>query len=130
MIMSRRATSLCGAELQQVLTYCTGTGHVHAAQEPDSVTWREAAAAPPCLMFCCRAPLVDLDAISFMLKIVKPWVTSNVALAKRNKNLASIAEIVEPVRGDGSVHALAAAPGATSARLLSVLMDDVLLHYR
>jgi hypothetical protein len=71
-----------------------------------------------------------MEAISFLLKVTKPWVTSNVSRARRNKNVASIAAIGEPVRGEGSVHALAEAPGASSARLLSVLLDDVLLHYR
>jgi hypothetical protein len=130
MIMSRRAASLSGDDLQRILSLCTGVGHVHAAQEPDGLTWLQAAAAPPCLMFCCRTPLVDMAAITYLLRSSKPWVTSNVARAKRNKNVVSIAAIREPVRGAASVHALAEAPPGTSAALLSVLIDDVLLHYR
>ena len=130
LIMSRRASSLSGAELQQILSCCTGIGHVHDAQEPDGMTWQQAAAAPPCLMFCCRAPLVDLAAIDFLVRVCKPWVVNNVSKQKRNKNLASIAGVREAVSGTSAAHALGAAPRGTCAGMLSVLLDDVLLHYR
>ena len=105
-------------------------GHVHAAQEPDGQLWSQAAAAAPCLMFCCRAPLVDIDAISFLVRVSKAWVMNNVSAERRNKNVESIAAISEPVTGCSSVHLLTTAPVGTCARLLSVLIDDVLLHYR
>jgi hypothetical protein len=75
-------------------------------------------------------PLVDLAAIDFLVRVCKPWVVNNVSKQKRNKNLASIARVCEPVSGKGAAHALGAAPRGTCAGMLSVLLDDVLLHYR
>lgn len=130
MIMSRRAPTLSGSELERVLSCCTGTGHVHAAQEPDSLSWQQAAETSPCLMFCSRAPLVDLEAIDFMVNVSKAWVMNNVSKQRKNKSVQSIATLSEPVSRRSSLHELVLAPAGTCAGLLSVLLDDVLLHYR